>query len=683
MEQIIIHGTASELQGVGRLSDGRAVFVPGALPGEKVNIEITKSADRFCESRLVEIIEASPRRVEPDCPHAGICGGCQARHMDYAFALEQKRQKVYDALKRIGGVEDPTVFDTLGCEDPDHTRNKAEYPIANVDGKMVIGAYAGNSHRVIPLSDCLLQNRESLKALKWFSENLNRLPGAKHLKFLVTRVSRENEMMVTLSGDAPILSEVEKIGKLLTQAVPSVKSVFFCQLNRRFAHALDGKCTRIDGLATLTDTLLGLKFELAPQAFFQINPIQTEKLYTKALEAAGLIQGRKGCILDAYCGAGTITLAAARHADHAVGIEIVAPAIENAKRNAKANGLSENTRFICADAAKEIPRLISAGERFDAAILDPPRKGADEALLTSLIKSKVPVISYVSCNPATLARDVKILCAGGYHLEWAQPVDMFPGTSHVESVVCLSRENKSPFEKLEKTSTPLLYRAAQNSVYGQRYEFETGSITDAMFVYLDGSSSPKSIEALDRNYRLRPLVCLTGAWEQFIKQTYPNAHVCNRYMMKPACRFLTDGEIALPDGFRVALFDEKAFSLHPFSHGENYSSFAAFQEYGAGAVVWHNDRIVASASSFITINGEIELDVSTEEAYRGKGLASACISLMLQDCEKRRIVVHWDAQNEASLHLAEKFGFERAYTYSVYFLPKRITDESIVCLTND
>lgn len=439
MEQIIIHGTGSELQGVGRLEDGRAVFVPGALPGEKVNIEITKSADRFCEARLVDIIDASPERVEPDCPHSGLCGGCQARHMNYSYALVQKRQKVYDALKRIGGVDDPLVFDTLGCENPDHTRNKAEYPIANLGGKMVIGAYAHASHRVIPLNNCLLQDDESLKALKWFSDNLNDLPGAKHLKFLVTRVNRSGEMMVTLSGDAPILSEAEKIGKLLKQAVPSVQSLFFCHLNRRFAHALDGKCTRISGAPTLSDTLLGLRFELAPQAFFQINPIQTEKLYTKALEAAGLTEGRKGRILDAYCGAGTITLAAARHADYAVGIEIVAPAIENARRNAKANGLSGNTRFICADAAKEIPRLISSGERFDAAILDPPRKGADEALLTSLIKSNVPVISYVSCNPATLARDVKILTAGGYKLEWAQPVDMFPGTSHVESVVLMSK----------------------------------------------------------------------------------------------------------------------------------------------------------------------------------------------------------------------------------------------------
>lgn len=227
--------------------------------------------------------------------------------------------------------------------------------------------------------------------------------------------------------------------------------------------------------------------------------------------------------------------------------------------------------------------------------------------------------------------------------------------------------------------TPLLYKAAQNHVYGHRYEFESGSITDAMFVYLDGAPSPKSIETLDKNYRLRPLVCLTPAWEEYIQKSFPNAYVLSRYMMKPSCQFLTDGEIVLPDGFQVAAFDEKAFALHPFSHGENYASFAEFQEQGAGAVVWHNGNIVASASSFITVNGEIELDVSTEEAYRGKGLASACISVMLRDCEKRGILVHWDAQNETSRHLAEKFGFEQDFTYCVYFLPRRITDESMDC----
>lgn len=204
-----------------------------------------------------------------------------------------------------------------------------------------------------------------------------------------------------------------------------------------------------------------------------------------------------------------------------------------------------------------------------------------------------------------------------------------------------------------------------------------------MFVYLDGAPSLKSIDALNKNYRLRPLVCLTGAWEEYIKQTFPNAFVCNRYMMKPSCRFRLDREMNLPEGFTVTLFDEKAFALHPFSHGDNYPSFSAFREQGAGAVVWHNGNIVASASSFISFNHEIELDISTEEAYRGKGLASACVSLMLQDCAKRGILVHWDAQNEISLHLAEKFGFAQERAYCVYFLPRQAAQTSIVTMNRE
>ena len=226
-----------------------------------------------------------------------------------------------------------------------------------------------------------------------------------------------------------------------------------------------------------------------------------------------------------------------------------------------------------------------------------------------------------------------------------------------------------PIKKNEISSNYLLYRAARNGLYGQRSEYASSSITDAMFVYLDGAPSPESINALDKTYRLKPLVCLTDSWETFIKENHPDARIFKRYMMKPSCHFNFDSQISLPDGFDVSLFDENAFEIHPFSHGENYPSFAAFQKEGAGAVVWHNQKIVASASSFLTFNHEIELDISTEEAYRGKGLATACLNLMLRDCQERGIRVHWDAQNEISLHLAEKFGFTPEGCYSVYVLP--------------
>lgn len=438
-ERVTITGTGSELQGVGRLSDGRAVFVPGGIPGETVDIEIIRDKGRFCEASLCDVVQASPDRVASDCPHAGNCGGCQARHMHYARTLELKRRVVSDALTRIGGLDAPNVLETLGSEIRDRARNKAEYPVVLQDGRMVIGAYERGGRRVIPLDDCLLQSEVSCRALGWFARKLDTVEGAKHLKYLVTRSNRKGELMLILCADAPVQSALAPLFPALTAELPELKSLWLCQLNRRPAHALDGRCVKLFGTDALTETLLGLEFTVSPQSFFQVNPIQTERLYATALEAAGI---RPGCglnVLDAYCGAGTITLAAARWARFATGIEIVAPAIADAKRNARRNNLTDKTRFVCADAAKEIPRLLSRGERFDAAILDPPRKGADAALLDALASAGIPVISYVSCNPATLARDVKHLHEKGYALEWAQPVDMFPWTCHVESVVKLTR----------------------------------------------------------------------------------------------------------------------------------------------------------------------------------------------------------------------------------------------------
>ncbi len=438
-DQIVITGVGSELQGVGRLPDGRAVFVPGAIPGEKVDISIERDKGRFCEASLCAVLEASPDRIVPACPHAGDCGGCQGRHMSYQRTLALKRQIVYDALSRIGGIPEPNVLDTLGCADPERTRNKAEYPVAMQDGRPVIGAFARGGRRVVALSDCLLQRPQSAGALKWLGGHLAGLDCAGHLKYVVTRVNRAGEMMLVFCADSPIQGAIRRLSPALREALPALKSLYLCVLNRRPAHALDGRCERVDGDATLKETLCGLEFEISPQSFFQVNPDQAEALYAEALRAARLTEDT-GDVLDAYCGAGTITLAAARLAKRVTGIEIVAPAIENALKNAKRNGLSDRADFICGDAAKEIPRLLSRGRRFDAAILDPPRKGADEALLNALIAAKLPRIAYVSCNPATLARDVKILSTGGYRLEWARPVDMFPWTGHVETVVSMSRE---------------------------------------------------------------------------------------------------------------------------------------------------------------------------------------------------------------------------------------------------
>lgn len=439
MERIKIHGAGSEMQGVGRMPDGRAVFVPGALPDEIVDIEIVRDAARFCEGKLMHIAEASPERAESSCVYYGSCGGCSARHMNYAYTLRLKRQRVYDALARIGGVQEPLVFDTIGCEAPERSRNKAEYALEMKNGRLQIGCFAARSHRVIPVKDCLLQKQESVALLNWLQDKLQDYACAGRIRYLVTRVNRKGGMTAVLCADAPVQAEVKRMADAMMRAVPQIISLYFCKLKMRPSHALDGECMHIAGEKTMHDRLLGLDFELSPQSFFQVNPVQAEALYLKALEAAGTGKKKDMHILDAYCGAGTITLSAAREAAFALGVEIVAPAIENAKRNAKRNSLEKKSRFICGDAAREIPRLISAGERFDAAILDPPRKGADAALLHALADVKIPVISYVSCNPSTLARDVKILGERGYRLEWAQPVDMFPWTEHVETAAKLVR----------------------------------------------------------------------------------------------------------------------------------------------------------------------------------------------------------------------------------------------------
>ena len=438
MERILISGTGSEMQGVGRLADGRAVFVPGALPGEAVEIEIAREAKRFCEARLLRVIEPSPERIDSACPHADRCGGCAARHMRYAYSLELKRRRVIDALSRIGGVDAPVVFDAIGCANPERSRNKAEYAVEMRNGAIQAGCFERGSRRVLPIRDCLLQRPESVDALNWISDHLGEYGFAPHIRGLVTRVNRAGELTAVLSGDAPLGNGLQTFAAAMARDLPELISLHYCRLKPRPAHALDGSCTCVSGAQTMRDTLLGLTFELSPQSFFQVNPVQTEILYGKALEAAGIADGNR--VLDAYCGAGTITLAAAARGARCIGVEIVAPAIENARRNAAANGLADRARFICGDAAREIPRLIAAGECFDAAILDPPRKGADAALLNALADAAIPRIAYVSCDPGTLARDVKLLRDRSYRLEWAQPVDMFPWTGHVETVALLQRE---------------------------------------------------------------------------------------------------------------------------------------------------------------------------------------------------------------------------------------------------
>ena len=429
MTKINITGSGSELQGVGRLSDGRAVFVPGALPGEEIEIELTEVKNRFAKGTLKKVLTPSPDRITPDCPYYGSCGGCAARHMTYDLACRLKREKVYNALTRIGGAKDALVEDTIPSPLENGYRNKAEF--ARDGGK--IGVFEEGSHSVIDVAGCLLQDDKANELLPFLRGNIGRLP----VRYIVTRVSSSGEMMLTLSLTYP--TDITDLAKAVMDRFSFVKSVYLCRLSLRPAHALDGTCTLVLGRETLTETLCGLTFSVSPKSFFQVNRLQAEKLYETAIALAGLTGKERVC--DIYCGAGTISLCAAKHASHVTGIEIVPDAIRDAKENAKRNGFV-NADFLCGDAAKLYPAL-SKKKPFDTVITDPPRAGMDKAVVDALLAAPPAKIVYVSCDPGTLARDIKHLTADGtFRLIKAIPVDLFPGTHHVETVVLMSRDKE-------------------------------------------------------------------------------------------------------------------------------------------------------------------------------------------------------------------------------------------------
>ena len=429
MIHVTVSGSGSELQGVARLEDGRAVFIPGALPGEEAEIEITRQKDRYAEARLLRVLTPSPERVPPDCPCYESCGGCQARHMRYEEALRLKREKVVSALARLGGVKEPLVEETVPSPQISSYRNKAEFTCSG--GR--VGMVAEDGRQVLDAEKCLLHPDAVNALIAFLRLRLKSLP----VERVVTRVNASGEMMLVLSSRTP--ADLTALAKDAADDFGMLKNVYFCRLRPRFVHALDGECSRILGAERLSETLCGLDFTLSPRSFFQVNRPCAELLYQKALEMAALSDTDRAA--DIYCGAGTISLCAARRCAHVTGIELVKEAIRDARLNAESNGLSGRTEFIAGDAALEYPRL-SARRRFDAVIVDPPRKGLDRPVTEALIHSPSRRLVYVSCDPATLARDVRLLTeSGAYRFEKAVPVDMFPGTSHVESVVKLIRSD--------------------------------------------------------------------------------------------------------------------------------------------------------------------------------------------------------------------------------------------------
>ena len=436
-----ISGLGSDGQGIGRV-EGYALFVPGALPGERVRARVIKTTASYGVGRLMAVLLPSADRAVPECPAYGRCGGCSLQHMSYAAQLAFKERQVRDALTRIGGFAEPPVRPILGAAEPWRYRNKAAFPA--IAGKPTgFGMFAPRSHRIVHLEDCLLQNKADTGAMQAVSQwawecgltGYDESSGQGVLRHLMTRSTAAGEVMVVLVTTGP-LPKPARLVDLLQKNLPGFVSLVH-NINRAKTNVITGDTYKtIWGADTLTETLCGLDFSVSPASFLQVNHRQTEALYETALQFAALTPD--AVVVDLYCGIGTLSLCAAKRAKEVVGVEIVPQAIENARKNAERNGL-HNTRFLCGAAEEELPRIFDELKAPpDVVLLDPPRKGCDPALIETLLQFCPQRLVYVSCNPATLARDLKLF-KEAYSLQTVQPVDMFPQTAHVETVVLLTR----------------------------------------------------------------------------------------------------------------------------------------------------------------------------------------------------------------------------------------------------
>ncbi|WP_294158211.1 23S rRNA (uracil(1939)-C(5))-methyltransferase RlmD [uncultured Selenomonas sp.] len=441
--ELQIHTLGTSGEGVGRYEDF-TVFVPNALPGEIVRAEIDEVKKTYARGHVVEILKASKDRVEPVCPIYAQCGGCQLMHLDYMAQLRAKRQQVIDAITRIGKQTDVPVLPTLGAATPWNYRNKMQFPIGRVKGQTVIGCFAQGSHAIIDTTDCRIQaqgNNAIVNAVRDVATKLNisvynedRHTGV--LRHVMGRVGLDGDMVVLVTATEKLPHEREFV-KLLRARLPHVVSIQQNIQTYRNNVILGRETKLLWGRPTIKDRIGRLNFHISPRSFFQVNTAQAEVLYSKALEFANLTGAET--VIDAYCGTGTITLFLAQKAREVYGVEIVKPAIQDAKKNARDNNV-KNATFLVGDATAVLPRLAHQGVRADVVVVDPPRAGCTPVVLQTFANMHPDRIVYVSCNPASLARDLAILDNLGYHAEKVQPVDMFPETSHVESVTKLVKK---------------------------------------------------------------------------------------------------------------------------------------------------------------------------------------------------------------------------------------------------
>lgn len=438
-----------EGEGVAKI-DSYPIFIEGALRGEKVKVKIVKVNKNFAYGKLLEVIEKSEGRVEPKCKYFKKCGGCKLQHMNYETQLDFKWERVKDCIKKIGGLSEDLVEYPIGMEEnPYKYRNKVQLPIGMDKSKPVLGFYAPRSHDIIDIEECLIQEEDANKISKitreWIEE-FNIMPAFVDGKFnkkgflrhvMIRKGFKTGEVMVVIVATRKDLKHIDELIKKLEFHVEGLKSVVLCVNAKDTNVILTPECYTLWGEDYIQDYIGDFKFNISPLSFFQVNPMQTEVLYNKVLEYAELTG--KETVFDAYCGTGSITLFLSQKAKKVYGVEIVEPAIINARENAKMNNVS-NTEFFVGKSEEVIPKLIKEGVKADVIVVDPPRKGCDIKLLKAIGETKPERVVYVSCDPSTLARDLKILDELGYKTEKVQPVDMFPQTAHIENIAKLVRK---------------------------------------------------------------------------------------------------------------------------------------------------------------------------------------------------------------------------------------------------
>ena len=443
-----IDGLGYEGEGIAKI-DGYPIFIPGALKGETVKAQIVKTKKNYAFGKLIDIVEKCNQRKKPECTNYKSCGGCGLMHSTYEGQLDFKYNRVKECIERIGGLNGELVKYPIGMKIPFRYRNKGIFSVGMKDNSISIGFFSEKTHEIIDINECLIQDEVSDRIIKIIRNWMIRYsvePAKKDGIFfeqgiirniMIRKGSKTNEVMIAIITTDREIPHKEELLKSLSDEISNLKSVIQNINSKDTALVLGDKCIILWGQDYISDYIGRYKFNISPLSFFQVNPIQTEVLYNKALEYADL--NGDEVVFDAYCGTGTITLFLSQKAKRVYGVEIVEQAIKNAKKNAEENDIT-NSQFFVGKSEEIIPQLIRDGVKPDVIVVDPPRKGCDVKLLEAIGEAKPKRVVYVSCDPSTLARDLKHLNGVGYEVVEVQPVDMFPMTKHVETCVLLQRK---------------------------------------------------------------------------------------------------------------------------------------------------------------------------------------------------------------------------------------------------